>query len=72
MLSSQANPLRRVDPNKVYLSVLSDDAQPFVCDELAVARKRRDMRHLRRIQRTNFFGRAAIRIIDLFTKKEIA
>ncbi len=72
MLSNQDNPFKKVDLNTLYLSSLSSlAAEPENC-LVSRERKAKAANHLRRVQRSNFFQRAAIHISDFFQKTDAA
>jgi hypothetical protein len=74
MLSGHDNPFKPIDMDAYYLGHCDfpdGSERPIV--KLPDPRvKMRQSKHLRRVQRSNFIERAAIRIVDLFNRHDIA
>jgi hypothetical protein len=60
------------DDNVFYMSSYSPQSDEELLENMEVNRKYRDLRHLRRMQSTNFLGRAAIRARDIWAQKRSA
>ncbi len=67
MLATQYSPLREIELESYYISYFSRIIPKKTHEEqVQHTNKQRNLNHLRRVQRTNFMGRAVIKIIDLF------
>ena len=74
MLSGHDNPFKPIDMDAYYLGHCDfpdETERPIV--KIADPRvKKRQSKHLRRVQASNFIQRAAIRIVDLFHREDLA
>jgi hypothetical protein len=58
--------------NVFYMSSYSPKSDEELLENMEVTRKYRDLRHLRQMQSTNFFGRAAIHAREIWAQKKSA
>jgi hypothetical protein len=74
MLSEHDNPFKPIDMDAYYLGHCdypNNSERPIVKTPDSQVKKRQSS-HLRRVQGANFIQRAAIRIVDLFSRDDIA
>ena len=75
MLSGHDNPLKQpIDMDAYYLGACDypDGTERPIVKTADPRVKKRQHGHLRKVQRANFLQRAAIRIVDLFHREDIA
>jgi hypothetical protein len=74
MLSSHDNPFKPIDMDAYYLSYCDfpDNTERPIVKTADPRVKKRQSRHLRKVQASNFIQRAAIRIVDLFHREDLA
>jgi hypothetical protein len=74
MLSGHDNPFKPIDMDAYYLGHCDfpDDTERPIVKTADPRVKNRQSNHLRKVQASNFIQRAAIRIVDLFQREDLA